>query len=383
MLSFTAGRSGSASCLLCQPPRPGTSPWQVGSSVRRFLSILSWGGGGGGGGGGVFLAPAPFRAWSSPFSVGFSPLSLPPSFWQPFSLYSSPPTSLFTSTFSLFGGRSSLLSSLALFLNFSFAWLTAFLTAFLTALPFSVGSCLDRLFCRPAFMVTPHGQRVASPAFFAALPLPLAPWFRLVFASFPLANFFTARSLPWPLCVCRLLGRSICRPLDRSVCRFLGRSMCRLLDRSVCRLLDRYVYRLLDRSVCRLLDHSACRLLDRSVCRFLDRSGQVSLRQHFCCLPLPFVGDFLCSFLDLVSSAGRLLDPVFSLSPFFHIPSGSRLRVTPSSWVFSYVWPYRHGDTGTACTSTAHGTFRLLETRQYLPQTDGSAVCIYANWSMK
>ena len=100
--------------------------------------------------------------------------------------------------------------------------------------------------------------------------------------------------------------------------------MCRLLDCLVCRLLDRSVCRLLDRSVCLLLDCSTCRLLDRSVCRLLDRSGQVSLHRLFCRLPLTSLGASLCLFLDLASSAGRLLDPFCSFSPFFRIPPGSR-----------------------------------------------------------
>ena len=66
-----------------------------------------------------FLATAPFRAWSLPFSVVSSPLSLPPSFWRPLSLSlgSSPsPPSLSRRPSTFLVELSSLLSPLALFL---------------------------------------------------------------------------------------------------------------------------------------------------------------------------------------------------------------------------------------------------------------------------
>ena len=363
--------------MVDKPPRPGTYPCHVSSSVGRFLSTLSWG---------VPFSPRLLSCVVFTFRWGLLRCPCRPPLAVFFLLsFSSLP--LFPRPSPLFVGvrRCYLRSLFFSFFNF-------LLTALLSTPPFSVGSRLGRPFCRPACFWSLRGQAVASPAFFASLPLPLplAPWFRLGFTSFPLAVFFTARSLPWPpsvcaaslatiyaafmaakhagslvaLCAaflgrsvcrldrstCRSLGRSLCRLLARSLCRLLARSLCRLLSRSLCRLLHRLVRRLLDCSVCRLPDCSTCLLLARSTCRFLDHSGRVSPRGHVYRLPLPFGGVFFSArFLTWPFPLATSLDRFFLLRS-----SRSRLRVAPSSWVFSHVWPYRHGDTGTACTSTGH-----------------------------
>ena len=81
-----------------------------------------------------------------------------------------------------------------------------------------------------------------------------------------------------------------------------------------------------------------------------------------------------CSFHGLVSPTGHLLTPFFHFSLFVPVsPSCGSLILGPS-----HVWPYRHGDTGTACTSTALWDLLAHGNKVYSPQTDGSAVCRYA-----
>ena len=148
--------------------------------------------------------------------MGFSPLSLPPSFDNLFlacSLSHLRPSPLFM------GVRRCYLRSLV------FSFFVRLLTAFLAALSFSVLSRLDRLFCRPACFCSLRGQAVASPAFC-----------RLTSTSGALVSAGLWPPFPWPpvsrqvasltaLCVYRLLGRSACRFLGRSVCRLLRRSL--------------------------------------------------------------------------------------------------------------------------------------------------------------
>ena len=240
---------------------------------------------------------------------------------------------------------------------------------------------------------------------FAALPLPLATSCRLgcgllslafcfptgrflgrpvcVSPSYPLSmppSWPLDAPVPWPLCVpppwpgrsvyrllshsaCQFLGRSVCRLLCRSVCRLLCRSVCRLLRRSLCRLLCRSMCRLLGRVECHLPGRSVCRLLTRSACRLLGRSGRPPSASVFSRLPLPFRGAFFCSFLGLVSPAGHLLTPVFLFSINFFL---SRLRVAPSSWALHTSGLTGMGTRAPRVLPPPSGTFRLLETRQYV-----------------
>ena len=285
-----------------------------------------------------------------------------------------------------FHGSSSLLSPVALFLTF----LCSCWPPFWPPSPSPFCHALAGFFAAWPVFCSLRGQAVASSAF---LPPYLCLW-RLrvgwVVASFPWPSVSRRVASLAALCVCRLLSRSLCRLLfrsahrflgrsvcrllgrsvylllsrsvylllSRSACRFLGRSVCRLLRRSVCRLLRRSLCRLLCRSMCRLLGcvecrlpgRSVCLLLTRSACRLLGRSGRTSLRQRVFPSAAPLRGAFFCSFLGLVSPAGHLLTPVFLFSIFFFpvSPSCGSLVLGPS-----HVWPYRHGDTGTACTSAA------------------------------
>ena len=249
---FTAGLFRSACSLICIPPRPGTSPGQVGSTVGRFLLTLRWG---------VsffaltsFVRGLPFFPWgcsrylTALLCQSFLACSLLVSDLLPFSW-----------------------EFVALLSAHSFShFFVLLLTAFLTALSFSVLSRLGRLFCRPACFYSLRGQAVVSPAF-----LPPCLW-RLhdgwVTASFPRPSCSRQVAPLAALCVGRLPGRSLCRLLGRSARQFLGRSVGLLLDRAVCRLLSRLACRFLGRSVCRLLRRSACRLLRRSVCLLPRRS---------------------------------------------------------------------------------------------------------------
>ena len=80
-------------------------------------------------------------------------------------------------------------------------------------------------------------------------------------------------------------------------------------------------------------------------------------------LPLPFRGAFFCSFLGLVSPAGHLLTPVFLFSINF---SRSRLCVAPSSWALHTSGLTGMGTRAPRVLPPPSGTFRLLETRQYV-----------------
>ena len=84
---------------------------------------------------------------------------------------------------------------------------------------------------------------------------------------------------------------------------------------------------------------------------------------------------FSARFLDLASSAGRLLDPFCSFSPFL---PGLAFVWLPHLGSFHTSGLRGVGTRAPRVLPPPTGTFRLLETRHYLPQTDGSAVCIYA-----
>ena len=84
----------------------------------------------------------------------------------------------------------------------------------------------------------------------------------------------------------------------------------------------------------------------------------------------PFSAPFMAWSLPLATSLHRF----FHFSLFVPVlPSCGSLVLGPS-----HVWPYRHGDTGTACTSTALWDLSAHGNKAYSPQTDGSAVCRYA-----
>ena len=146
--------------------------------------------------------------------------------------------------------------------------------------------------------------------------------------------------------------------------------MCHLPERSVCRLLDRSEGQSLNRAVCRLLRLSwgclhrcsLCRLPCRSMCRLL---GCVTYR-----LPRRFVGRLFsrAAVASLAALAGPPYAGVCSRLTFIGLPSG----------VFSHVWPYQQGDTGTACTSTALWDLSAHGNKALSPQTDVSVVCRYA-----
>ena len=152
-------------------------------------------------------------------------------------------------------------------------------------------------------------------------------------------------------------------PARRSVCCLLRRSVCRLLRRSVCRLLRRSWCRLLCRSMCRLLGRVPCRLPGRSVCRLLPRSACRPPPACFSRLRLPFRGalfsaPFLAWSLPLATSLHRFFTSLFLFR--------SRLRVAPSSWVLHTSGLTGMGTRAPRVLPPPSGTFRLLETRQYV-----------------
>ena len=124
------------------------------------------------------------------------------------------------------------------------------------------------------------------------------------------------------------------------------------------------MYRLQDRFLGRLIDRYLGRLLDRSVCRLLGRVPYHPPKGFLARLFSRFAFASLAALVTPLSSAARPPSP---------------LRWPPGSG-FSRVCAR---DTGTACTSTALWNLTAHGNKAFSPQTDGSAVCRYAYWSMK
>ena len=303
-----------------------------------------------------FFAPTP-SCVVSPFSMGLSPLSYRPP-CQSFSCLTFSPffmgvcrsylRSLF---FSLFRAPVGRLFGRPLLLRSVTLW-PAFLPPGLFFALCAVRRSPRRLFCRPT-----------SAAFVSA-------WLRPPF----LGLLFPDGSLPWPPCVCvaslaalyaaflaarrtsSLAALCVASLAARCTACLAARRAGSLAAQCAACFAARCVACFAAPCAASLAASSAAfldapyvgSLLARPVASLAAQAGPPSA-SVFSRLPLPFRGAFFCSFLGLVSPTGHLLTPVFLFSIFFPVSPSCGSLVLGSS----HVWPYRHGDTGTACTSTA------------------------------